>query len=107
MLVLAEASSTIVKSPQVLNSISSIAKSLPQPPAPLLIILRITEVSLPVLNTRPYSFQIGVAVSTIFPVFPETIVPLISISKRTLMGMAPDPQKPPASTKLITHAENS
>ena len=104
----------MVKSPQVLNSISSIAKSLPQPPAPLFIIFKIM-VSCPakVLKSKPYSFQFGLAVSIMSPVSPSAnlvVSELSQISKRTLTGMVPPgcpEQKLFAITRLITHAENS
>ena len=84
-------------SPHVLNIISSIAKSFPQPPLPLLRILSITEVCVAgMVKTNPNWFQFGNDVPDIFPVFPDcsrTVSVASQISKVTLIGI-PLPEQP-------------
>ena len=97
-------------SPQDLKTISSSAKSFPQPPTPLLSIFNITDVWLGKdWNTRAYCCQLGLEVPFILPVSPlaSRLVSVLSqISNFTFIGIPMPPQREVGS-KLIIHEENS
>ncbi len=74
------------------------AKSFPQPPAPLFFIFKTTAVCpAPIVKTKPYCVQLGVEVPVIFPVLPDCkriVSVAFQISKETLIGI-PVPEQPP------------
>ena len=104
-----------IKSPQLLKTISSIAKSLPYPPTPLFTIFRITEVC-PGNVWKTKADWIHSPVSVLKPpkkslVFPEAncvVSKLSQISKLTLQGFGKLPlTNKSRGVKFTNHDENS